>query len=445
MLNNKNLPSGGLPVYSIVRTWLVLAVLLYLAVGGFIVFSDHGHSDLVTDPMSVRDNAAHAIRAIMAYGLLVLVSAHLVKRTMALALKMKWLLMLVVLGAMSFLWSDQMLRSFAKGILLVPMFWFAIYLVEKYDDFDLQRIFIALAIIIGVLSICTVLAFPSLGIHADSHAGSWRGIFTEKNGSARTCLFILAMIVSFKSNRQNERWLKNTAIALMMLLILMSFSLTGAILTVTLFILRILLRLLSKIHGSGRLLFATAALSIGMFVASIVLIFHSEISLFFDKGTGLSGRQRIWAVLVQSIAKHPYLGYGYDGYWRKDGSVGESTNVYELVGWGVTGAHNGYLSLFLNLGLSGISLFAAGLWSSCINAYRTFNYRTGIDVISYIPVVFLTLLCNVDESSILTFDSLPWLIYMIASARLLQARRELSLAGQTGPNADRQPEELTCA
>jgi O-antigen ligase len=81
----------------------------------------------------------------------------------------------------------------------------------------------------------------------------------------------------------------------------------------------------------------------------------------------LTGRSDIWKAVL-STNTNPLIGTGYESFW-----LGPRLNqVWEFEGvGGVNEAHNGYLEVYLNLGMIGVALLVALLFSS----YRTIGKR----------------------------------------------------------------------
>jgi O-antigen ligase len=88
----------------------------------------------------------------------------------------------------------------------------------------------------------------------------------------------------------------------------------------------------------------------------------------------LTSRVPMWSDLI-SMVRNPILGYGYDSFW-----LGERQQII-YSNWGISGnAHNGYLEMYLNLGL--IGLFFIGAWFISgfrkIKRYLQIDYSVGI-------------------------------------------------------------------
>lgn len=72
----------------------------------------------------------------------------------------------------------------------------------------------------------------------------------------------------------------------------------------------------------------------------------------------LSGRIPLWKKSLEFASERPFLGYGYDAFWVPE----RLESLSEVLGWGITGTHNGYLNLVLGTGVIGAGLFISILF-----------------------------------------------------------------------------------
>jgi len=103
------------------------------------------------------------------------------------------------------------------------------------------------------------------------------------------------------------------------------------------------------------MLIAGAALSYQMVLAD------------FGRDATFSGRTSLWeGAIAVAEAQHPILGAGYRTFWTETGAEGVR---HYIQNWGKMPAHghNGYLDVWLELGIPGLALFFAFL---CVNAVR---------------------------------------------------------------------------
>jgi O-antigen ligase len=132
------------------------------------------------------------------------------------------------------------------------------------------------------------------------------------------------------------------------------------------------------------------------------------------KDTTLTGRTDLWTVALVMIHRHPWLGYGFGGFWR--GVVGDSGEFWTAVGWPAPHSHNGFIDLTLDLGLVGLAIFIAGLVTALVAAVaRLRSGRTTGGVAPFVLLSFFTLY-NLTESSVLRHNTLYLVLYVVATS-----------------------------
>jgi O-antigen ligase len=131
------------------------------------------------------------------------------------------------------------------------------------------------------------------------------------------------------------------------------------------------------------------------------------------KDTSLTGRVPLWEFLLDQARERPWLGYGYSAFWL--GWTGPSEFVSHVTGgWYPSHAHNGLLNLGLQLGLTGVVLFLLGMASAVHRALRSLRDGPPAGGVFSLSMLSLLLLTSISESTILTHDSLFWLLYTVA-------------------------------
>jgi O-antigen ligase len=122
----------------------------------------------------------------------------------------------------------------------------------------------------------------------------------------------------------------------------------------------------------------------------------------------LTGRTAIWD-LVLSTNTNPLLGAGYDSFW-----LGPRVQMFwDKYSFHINQSHNGYIEIYLNLGLIGLVLFVGLL----LVAYRNVNinllrdYDSGVLWLALFLVVALT---NITEAGV-RGTSLIWFVFLIVS------------------------------
>jgi exopolysaccharide production protein ExoQ len=102
----------------------------------------------------------------------------------------------------------------------------------------------------------------------------------------------------------------------------------------------------------------------------------SEYSSALGRGHGLSGRTDIWAAVI-GAAGNPIIGTGFESFWNAN--VQKVNRSLHLAGFldmsNLVSAHNGYLEVYVDLGLIGVCLVALILISGYRHSVKAFQYN----------------------------------------------------------------------
>ncbi len=120
---------------------------------------------------------------------------------------------------------------------------------------------------------------------------------------------------------------------------------------------------------------------------------NALVAQLVGKDPTLTGRTVIWSAVL-SVHTNPLVGAGYECFWLG----ARLTQVWQLTGVGINEAHNGYLEVYLNLGIVGLLLVGALL----IASYRSICRRVRRDpAFGSLSLALWTILLfyNVSESA----------------------------------------------
>jgi exopolysaccharide production protein ExoQ len=139
---------------------------------------------------------------------------------------------------------------------------------------------------------------------------------------------------------------------------------------------------------------------------------YQHLAVSVGKDATLSQRTIIWAAVWNSIVEHPYLGYGYSAFWN--GLNGPSQRVVLIADWGVEQAQNGYLDLWLTMGIGGVALLAVMAAVAMRASVKTLRLEEGGSHSRWCTVVIvLILLLNIGESSFALLQ-MVWFLFLLA-------------------------------
>ena len=327
-----------------------------------------------------------------------------------------WLLISITLA--SVLWSDTPQSTLMRGIAIAGTSMFGLYLASRYtikQQLHLLGWMFGLAI---ALSLIYALVLPQYGLMGGTHAGTWRGIYVHKNILGKVMVPSAIVFLLLTMAERQYRWLLALGLGLSVMLILLCTSLTSLVNLITILALFLGCHLLRYRY----VLMVPCFLAIVFIGSSISLWLVSNAEPLLNsmgKDLTLTGRTELWQFVVEMIAKKPWLGYGYHGFWQ--GWNSEGAYVWRVVGWEAPHAHNGLLDLLLHLGLLGLVVFILGFLASvfrslvCLRTSRTPEF--------YWPILYLAymVLANLTENTMLRRNDLFWVLYVAVTLSTLIA------------------------
>jgi exopolysaccharide production protein ExoQ len=274
----------------------------------------------------------------------------------------RWLLVFFIYALISIVWSDFPFIAFKRWIkVLGHPIMVLIVLTEPYPIEAAKRLFKRLAFALVPLSICLIKYLPQLGRGFDQWTGEGfnGGVAVNKNELGCTCMIfgifffwnvLQALKIEDRKARRKEVILSGGIFALNLWLLMMASSATS---------------LAMMILGIGVIWFVGLKFVnkryVGAYLVTAILLFAATepflgIYATVVKGLGrnltLTGRTDLWMAVLQ-LQKNPLLGTGFESFWL--GSRLEE--LWKMFWWCPLQAHNGYIEIYLNLGLVGILLY----------------------------------------------------------------------------------------
>jgi exopolysaccharide production protein ExoQ len=397
-------------IWQDVNTWVALLPLLFISVGGRVDL-DRGNVALRVTAMA-DDSFLHRLGFVTCWFLIIgLIStrAEEVRRTL---FRSRLLLLLPAIAFMSAAWSPNPTHTLVSSCNLTLAMLFAIYLYARYPKDTLLVFLTGGAAICLLLSLLAVIFLPSLGIDPYQQE-AWRGLFYQKNNCATICTLFFVLAVHLKPTSITERIVRFLVIALAILFVVMSGSRTGWILSLLALMLTYTFHIVGRMPGADRAAMKAALYGVSVVAGVLLYLNFSGVLAVLGKDPTMTQRTVIWASVIPSVLKHPFLGYGFDAFWA--GLNGESMQTVLVTGWMEGQAQNGYLDVLLQLGLLGfcpvVWLFIRALIKG--GPTSTFGGRSQMMKVSLVLLV-LVLVENIGETSFLAPYALLWLYSLIA-------------------------------
>jgi exopolysaccharide production protein ExoQ len=324
---------------------------------------------------------------------------------------LQWVGALSLLAVFSAAWSQDPVLTLRRAIPFALAAAFGLLLASRMPLRRQLLLMEAAFVLLALASAALALACPSLGLDASTgHGGNWQGVFTQKNACGRAMVFASAAVLAQGSLtlRRILSLLLFTAVLLMSGsrgawgIDLLLFGVLGALWCVCRF--KRLQRLPLVALASG------AALSVG----ALAKLYFASLATMVGRDATLTGRTAIWEQVWIAIWKRPWLGYGFSAFWR--GTKGASFEVVVALKFVLFHAHNGFLEIWLELGLAGLFLFALSYRKACAGLWP--RIQGGSYEAAAWPLAVLVLIAayDFDENTLLSFNGLFWVLYAQAVA-----------------------------
>jgi exopolysaccharide production protein ExoQ len=274
----------------------------------------------------------------------------------------RWLMAFFIYALISIVWSDFPLIAAKRWIKILghPMM-VLIVLTEPYPLEAMKRLFKRLAFALVPLSICFIKYFPSLGRGFDPWTGEAvnGGVAVNKNELGCTCMIfgmfffwniLQALKIQDRRARRKEVMLNGAIFVLNGWLLVKASSATS----LAMMILGILIIWVVGLKFVNRRY-------VGAYLVTAILLFaatepflgiYSTVVKGLGRNLTLTGRTELWAAVLE-LQKNPLLGTGFESFW-----LGQRLDeLWKVFWWCPLQAHNGYIEIYLNLGLVGIFLY----------------------------------------------------------------------------------------
>ncbi|HLU24975.1 MAG TPA: O-antigen ligase [Longimicrobiales bacterium] len=351
------------------------------------------------------------------------------------------LLVLLGLAVVSAAWSVAPEMTIRRSFALAGTTLFGVYLAARYSSDQILRLLAVALGLAALFSLTFELALPDLVVSEEAASqGAWHGIYTHKNILGRVmalggAVFLLTLA------RGGARIVSFAAFALCAWVLVKSDSMTSTVIVVTIAGLLPVFRTLR-----WRPTAAAPAICVVMALSAVGVVWaagHIHLTLAaLGRDITLTGRTALWLAVIDSALQRPWLGFGYSSFWL--GWKGESMAVWLATSWDAMHAHNGFLDLWLDLGVLGVAVFLVGFGRTMARAGRWIRQTPG--AFALWPMAFLAfmLLYNLSESAILRENSIFWALYVAVALTVADRRPSRavggtpdSVPGATSPEASR--------
>ena len=346
--------------------------------------------------------------------------------------KNTWIWLFFLFGVISIYWSDYPFVSFKRWIKSLGTVIMALVIItEERPSQAVGVILKRLAFVLLPLSILFIKYYPLLG-----RAYNWMGMpmFTgvagQKNGLGAICLlssiyFSWELLLNRRyCNESGQRLHYSIYIIIIPMIVWLLYkansatSLACVVVVICLFLLSRLPAVTQKPH---RILFIGIAFIFVFGTLELFFDVKDTVIVMLGRRPDLTTRVPMWKDLL-TMAGNPIIGVGYESFW-----LGARQDMIKNL-WGYSNqAHNGYLEVYLNLGVIGLFIVTAWILTGVIKVAHllSIDYPVAILRLSFIVVAVLY---NITEATLDGVSNI-WLLLFLGIMEIgppIQRKRETS-------------------
>ncbi|MEL6927079.1 MAG: O-antigen ligase family protein [Cyanobacteria bacterium J06600_6] len=360
------------------------------------------------------DSAFLRIAFLLIYAISFALLAFRSQRTLYFLKSNVWITLLVLMAVMSISWSTLPDVTFRKAISLIGTTFFAVYLASRYTFKEQLKIY---GWSFGIAVVCSLLfgiALPQYGISTFEAVGeSWRGIYPHKNGLGQNMFisFLTFYFLSVISSDKKQKLLFQAFYGLSIILTILAQSGTSLMGIIFIFTTAQVLNSLSLTSKKGVLTILLAVIAASLILFVFFVNFEALLNAN-DKDITLTGRTPLWATLWEFMRARPWLGFGYGSFF--DGLSREGNLVWKVHTWVPIHAHNGYIHLWLQLGVIGLGTLIFGYVKCLFTSLSRYLTSKNLRMLWVFLFLLYTVTLNITEVSFLSSQGIVWIISLVA-------------------------------
>jgi exopolysaccharide production protein ExoQ len=281
-----------------------------------------------------------------------------------------WLTLFVLYCLLAIFWSDFPFVSFKRWIKILGHPVMVLILFTEPDPAEaLVRLLKRCAYIILPVSILFLKYYPALGRTYSPWGGTTNcGIAGGKNQLGGVCSILgfffvwhLFQVLRMKKNaaRRNELYLTAGLLLMSGYCLWKAHSATSN----ACFLLAVATMALLGLGFVNKRTIGAYAIAgiIILVIAQLTFDIYGRVVDLSGHESTIEGRGRLWETLLETDT-NPIFGAGFESYWLGE-RVGKLWSMKEFW-WRPNQAHNGYLELYLNLGILGLLIFAGVIFAT---------------------------------------------------------------------------------
>lgn len=421
--------------------WIPLA---WMFLAGSRYVSDWLNLRATMDAIDAQRDGSPVDRVVFS-ALILMGATVLIKRRLALGrliARNKWICLYFLFAVVSIGWSDYPFVSFKRLIRGLGNAVMALVILTDPQPYVATGVVLRrLAFLTLPLSVVFIKYYPELGRAYHMGTPMFTGVAQHKNALGQLCLltgisFCWGFLYSTGPRLTLAGRLRIPVEIVFLALIVWLMNIADSATSLLALVVSGCILFLGRVPvvaRAPRRVFGLVLASV-LFLALLQTAFDLRGALIESLGRrpDLTTRVPMWEDLL-SVAPNPMIGAGYDIFWATEAGVRMSER------WSVGQAHNGYLELYLSLGIIGVVIMAGCLLSGLlrIRSDLAVDYAPAVLRLCIVPIVVMY---NWTEA---TFNGVSnmWLVLFIGimDARGLVSPARASLGEEPRKSGDSVP------
>ncbi len=334
------------------------------------------------------DNAEGSLFDAILYTLFMLTGLYILKRRgiqfLDVGRNNKWMVVFFLYGLISVGWSDIPFVTLKRLVKTLGNPVMALVILSEEDLLDaIKTVYRRAAYVLLPLSFVCINYFPSIGRDYANQGGvMFRGVTGQKNDLGLIC-FIFGVVACWWIIKMRHHKLNRPKYETMLSVFIMcaAFALlikSNSATSLVCYIVGVCILLGTEFTYVKRDIKHFEFIAITVAFAYILLEYLVDIKQLIIESLGrdstLTSRVPIWDML-RGMKTNPIVGSGFESFWTKD-RIELMDNVM-----GTHSVHNGYLDIYLNLGIIGLVIFGLMVLSAYITIRNSYNSNTEYNIL----------------------------------------------------------------
>ncbi len=328
------------------------------------------------------------------------------KKITLVLMKQKILLAIIFWMWLSSFWSLDYEVTVRRSLLLSSTIIIACFVVLRYSFEEIMKILFAITIFVFVFSVYFIVVDPSLGFNPDGRGA--RGAFMHKNTLANFLVVGIAVSAAVLHSRLVPRLLGYSMLTLSLVLLVLANSTTALLIVAVMFAVYLMIEVKAKIPFRYFAMLLAFVVSAALFSSMLLIANIEEVFSLLGRDTTLTGRNEVWNYALDMISQRRWWGYGYSAFWESEPIL---SYVTQTLNWHITHAHNGYLEVWLELGLIGLGLMIVFL---LISVTRVIFGNLPHNVVVFVLPFFVGMIVSdFAETHLFVYKHFGWMVMLI--------------------------------